>query len=77
MKRFCYREKRNDFVFEVYLLILGKFINIFVELDEFKNMKVSVKNDYLVYRRFVLIDNFILGLICFFIGEEFYYIYFV
>lgn len=66
MKRFCYREKRNDFVFEVYLLILGKFINIFVELDEFKNMKVSVKNDYLVYRRFVfIIDDFILVLICF------------
>lgn len=77
MKRFCYREKRNDFVFEVYLLILGKFINIFVELDEFKNMKVSVKNDYLVYRRFVLIDDFILVLICFLIGEEFCYIYFV
>lgn len=77
MKRFCYREKRNDFVFEVYLLILGKFINIFVELDEFKNMKVSVKNDYLVYRRFVLIDIFILVLICFLIGEEFCYIYFV
>lgn len=78
MKRFCYREKRNDFVFEVYLLILGKFINIFVELDEFKNMKVSVKNDYLVYRRFVfIIDNFILVLICFLIGEEFCYIYFV
>lgn len=77
MKRFCYREKRNDFVFEVYLLILGKFINIFVELDELKNMKVSVKNDYLVYRRFVLIDDFILVLICFLIGEEFRYIYFV
>lgn len=74
MKRLCHREKRNDFVSEAYLLTLGKFINTFAELDELKNMKASVKNDYSAYRRFVLIDNFILVLTCFLIGEELCYI---
>lgn len=77
MKRLCHREKRNDFVSEAYLLTLGKFINTFAELDELKNMKASVKNDYSAYRRFVLIDNFILVLTCFLIGEELCYIHFV
>lgn len=49
----CYVERRKDFVLEVYLIILGKFINMFVVLDELKNMKCSVKNDYLVYKRVV------------------------
>ena len=30
---------------------LGKFINMFAVLDELKNMKSSVKNDYATYRR--------------------------
>lgn len=78
MKRLCHREKRNDFVSEAYLLTLGKFINTFAELDELKNMKASVKNDYSAYRRFVLIiDDFILVLTCFLIGEELCYIHFV
>lgn len=78
MKRLCHREKRNDFVSEAYLLTLGKFINTFAELDELKNMKASVKNDYSAYRRFVfIIDNFILVLTCFLIGEELCYIHFV
>ena len=29
----------------------GKFINMFAVLDELKNMKSSVKNDYATYRR--------------------------
>lgn len=71
MKRLCHKEKRNDFVSEAYLLTLGKFINTFAELDELKNMKASVKNDYSAYRRFVfIIDDFILVLTCFLIGEE-------
>ena len=45
------QEKRKDFVSEAYLLTLGKFINMFAVLDELKNMKSSVKNDYATYRR--------------------------
>ncbi len=52
VKRLCHREKRNDFVSEAYLLTLGKFINMFAVLDELKNMKSSVKNDYSSYRRY-------------------------
>jgi hypothetical protein len=40
-------------VSEAYLLTLGKFINMFAELDELKNMKSSVRNDYSAYRRCV------------------------
>lgn len=47
----CHQEKRKDFVSEAYLLTLGKFINMFAVLDELKNMKSSVKNDYATYRR--------------------------
>ena len=54
MKRLCHKEKKNDFVSEAYLLTLGKLINMFAILDELKNMKSSVKNDYSAYRRFVL-----------------------
>ena len=53
VKRLCHKEKRNDFVSEAYLLTLGKFINMFAVLDELKNMKASVKNDYSAYRRYV------------------------
>jgi len=53
VKRLCHKEKRNDFVSEAYLLTLGKLINMFAILDELKNMKSSVKNDYSAYRRFV------------------------
>ena len=51
VKRLCHAEKRNDFVSEAYLLTLGKFINMFVELDELKNMKASIRNDHAHYRR--------------------------
>ncbi|XP_026473678.1 cytoplasmic FMR1-interacting protein-like [Ctenocephalides felis] len=51
VKRLCHSEKRKDFVSEAYLLTLGKFINMFAVLDELKNMKSSVKNDYSTYRR--------------------------
>lgn len=51
VKRLCHAEKRKDFVSEAYLLTLGKFINMFAVLDELKNMKSSVKNDYSTYRR--------------------------
>ncbi|XP_013390578.1 cytoplasmic FMR1-interacting protein 2 isoform X3 [Lingula anatina] len=51
VKRLCHKEKRNDFVSEAYLLTLGKFINMFAVLDELKNMKSGVRNDYAAYRR--------------------------
>jgi len=53
VKRLCHKEKKNDFVSEAYLLTLGKLINMFAVLDELKNMKSSVKNDYSAYRRLV------------------------
>ncbi|XP_015370869.1 PREDICTED: cytoplasmic FMR1-interacting protein [Diuraphis noxia] len=51
VKRLCHAEKRKDFISEAYILTLGKFINMFAVLDELKNMKSSVKNDYSSYRR--------------------------
>eukprot|EP00092_Neocalanus_flemingeri_P029091 GFUD01031578.1.p1 GENE.GFUD01031578.1~~GFUD01031578.1.p1 ORF type:complete len:1288 (+),score=400.18 GFUD01031578.1:160-4023(+) len=51
VKRLSHEEKRKDFVSEAYLLTLGKFMNMFAVLDELKNMKSSVKNDYATYRR--------------------------
>jgi len=51
VKRLSHEEKRKDFVSEAYLLTIGKFINMFAVLDELKNMKSSVKNDYATYRR--------------------------
>ena len=57
-KRLCHAEKRKDFVSEAYLLTLGKLINMFAILDELKNMKSSVKNDYSTYRRYVSSPSF-------------------
>ena len=45
------KKSQGSFVSEAYLLTLGKFINMFAVLDELKNMKSSVKNDYATYRR--------------------------
>ncbi|XP_076441680.1 cytoplasmic FMR1-interacting protein 2-like [Babylonia areolata] len=51
VKRLCHKERRNDLVSEAYLLTLGKFINMFAELDELKNVKASVCNDFSAYKR--------------------------
>ncbi|XP_074651924.1 cytoplasmic FMR1-interacting protein 2-like isoform X2 [Tubulanus polymorphus] len=51
VKRLCHKEKKNDFVSEAYIVTLAKFLNMFAVLDELKNMKASVKNDYAAYRR--------------------------
>ncbi|KAK0400166.1 hypothetical protein QR680_003383 [Steinernema hermaphroditum] len=51
IKRLCHPEKRKDFVSEAYLLTLGKFMNMFAVLDELKNMKASIKNDFSTFRR--------------------------
>ena len=45
------KKKADTFVSEDYLLTLGKFLNMMAVLDELKNMKSSVKNDYATYRR--------------------------
>lgn len=54
-RRLCHREKRNDFVSEAYLITLGKLLNMFAVLDELKNMKASMKNDYSHYKRCVCV----------------------
>lgn len=45
------KSSASEFVSETYLLTLARFINMFATLDELKNMKSSVKNDYATYRR--------------------------
>lgn len=45
------KKKADVFVSEDYLMTLGKFLNMMAVLDELKNMKSSVKNDYATYRR--------------------------
>lgn len=51
VKRLSHKEKRNDLLSEAYLLTLGKFLNMFAELDELKNVKSSVCNDFSAYKR--------------------------
>jgi len=51
VKRLSHEARRTDFVSEAYLLTLGKFINMFAVLDQLKNMKASIRNDYAFYRR--------------------------
>ena len=45
------RAKQDTFVSEAYLLSLGKMINMFSVLDELKNIKASMKNDFALYKR--------------------------
>lgn len=65
VRRLCHVEKRKvgfltksekmanfqDFVSEAYLLTIGRFLNMFAILDELKNMKASIKNDFSTFRR--------------------------
>uniref|UniRef100_A0A0N5A899 Cytoplasmic FMR1-interacting protein n=1 Tax=Syphacia muris TaxID=451379 RepID=A0A0N5A899_9BILA len=51
VRRLCHPEKLKDFVSEAYLLTLGKTLNMFAVLDELKNMKASIKNDFSTFRR--------------------------
>ena len=41
----------NTFVSEAYLLSLGKMIDMLSVLDELKNIKASMKNDFSMYKR--------------------------
>jgi len=51
VKRLSHKEKRKDFVSEAYLLTLGKFLNMFAVLNDLKNMKSALSNDYSAYNR--------------------------
>ncbi|XP_052793301.1 cytoplasmic FMR1-interacting protein-like isoform X3 [Mya arenaria] len=51
VKRLSHKEKRKDFVSEAYLLTLGKFLNMFAVLNDLKNMKAALSNDYSAYNR--------------------------
>ena len=53
VKVLCHAEKKKEFVSEAYLLTLGKMINMFAILDELKNIKSSVKNDFSTFKRSV------------------------
>ena len=55
VKRLCHKDRRSDFVSEAHLLALGKIIDIFAVLDELKNIKAGMKNDYAAYRRYIYI----------------------
>jgi cytoplasmic FMR1 interacting protein len=69
VRRLCHHEKRKEFVSEAYLLTLGEFINMFAVLDELKNMKSSVKNDYSAYRRYKKKTKFKNNIMIYFILE--------
>ncbi|VEL19052.1 unnamed protein product [Protopolystoma xenopodis] len=51
MRRLAHKDQKNFFVSQSYLLTLGKMLKMFVVLDEMKNMKASMKNDYSNYKR--------------------------
>ncbi len=46
-------ERRGEYVSEGYLLTLGRFISMFANLDELKNIKASIKNDYAQFKRYI------------------------
>ncbi|KAA3681564.1 cytoplasmic FMR1 interacting protein [Paragonimus westermani] len=51
VKRLAHKEQKNFFVNQAYLVTLGKMLKMFALLDEMKNMKASMKNDYSNYKR--------------------------
>ncbi|PAA60176.1 hypothetical protein BOX15_Mlig029510g1 [Macrostomum lignano] len=51
VRRLCLNMRKQDFVSEAYLLTMGKMLDMFAVLDELKNMKASMKNDYSHYKR--------------------------
>ncbi|CAH8856207.1 unnamed protein product [Trichobilharzia szidati] len=51
VKRLAHKDQKNFFVNQAYLVTLGKMIKMFALLDEMKNMKASMKNDYSNYKR--------------------------
>ncbi|CEF64678.1 Cytoplasmic FMR1-interacting protein [Strongyloides ratti] len=51
VKRLSIGGKINDFISEGYLIMLGNILNMFIILDELKNMKSSIKNDFSTFKR--------------------------
>ncbi|CAL8098785.1 unnamed protein product [Calicophoron daubneyi] len=51
VKRLAHKDQKNFFVNQAYLITLGKMLRMFALLDEMKNMKASMKNDYSNYKR--------------------------
>lgn len=56
VKRLAHKDQKNFFVNQAYLVTLGKMIKMFALLDEMKNMKASMKNDYSNYKRCVHVN---------------------
>uniref|UniRef100_A0A0N5BIL0 CYRIA-B_Rac1-bd domain-containing protein n=1 Tax=Strongyloides papillosus TaxID=174720 RepID=A0A0N5BIL0_STREA len=51
VKRLCINGHIKDFISEDYLILLGRLLDMFVVLDELKNMKASIKNDFSTFKR--------------------------
>ncbi|OON15300.1 cytoplasmic Fragile-X interacting family protein [Opisthorchis viverrini] len=51
VERLAHKDQKNFFVNQAYLVTLGKMLKMFAILDEMKNMKASMKNDYSNYKR--------------------------
>jgi len=49
VQRLC--RQKNEFVSEAHLLTLGRFISMLATLDELKNAKASIKNDFSFFKR--------------------------
>jgi len=63
VQRLC--QQRSEFVSEAHLLTLGQFISMLATLDELKNSKASIKNDFSFFKRwaFTGLQNFITGFV--------------
>jgi len=49
VQRLC--RQKSEFVSEAHLLTLGRFISMLATLDELKNAKASIKNDFSFFKR--------------------------
>ena len=58
---------KSGFMNQMYMIMLGKMLKMFALLDEMKNMKASMKNDFSHYKRLVF-------LICAHVGSAFQFL---
>jgi len=49
VQRLC--RQKGEFVSEAHLLTLGRYISMLATLDELKNAKASIKNDFSFFKR--------------------------
>jgi len=56
VQRLC--RQKNEFVSEAHLLTLGQFISMLATLDELKNAKASIKNDFSFFKRWAHTERF-------------------